>query len=103
MNTAYRLACLSLLLFEGMPTLWIGIASFMMATIGFGGGIVFYNSYLPDIVSEDHYDSVSAKGFSYGYVGSVLLLIVNLAIIMKYERESNEKKNNKNVFLMIKN
>jgi MFS transporter, UMF1 family len=79
------IACLSLLLFKDMSSLWIGMLSFVIATIGFGGGIVFYNSYLPDIASEDKYDSVSAKGFSYGYIGSVLLLIVNLAIIIKHE------------------
>ena len=81
------LACISLFFFEdefffqnGAP-LAIGITGFIIATIGFAGGLVFYNSYLPIIVTEDRYDYVSAKGYSYGYVGSVLLLIVNLVII----------------------
>ena len=36
---------------------------------GFAGGNVFYNAFLPVIVTEDLYDRVSARGFSYGYIG----------------------------------
>ncbi|MGK0362970.1 MAG: UMF1 family MFS transporter [Saprospiraceae bacterium] len=91
------LACIGLTFFEGMSAelpataeynlyqLGIGTICFMLGTIGFAGGLVFYNSYLPLIASEDQYDRVSAKGFSYGYIGSVLLLILNLAIIQKPE------------------
>ncbi|MBP7273405.1 MAG: MFS transporter [Saprospiraceae bacterium] len=76
------LACISLFFFTGMSELFIGTIGFVLATIGFTGGLVFYNSYLPLIVTEDRYDKVSAKGFSYGYVGSVILLIMNLIIIL---------------------
>jgi MFS transporter, UMF1 family len=79
------LACMSLLFFTGMKTLWLGVTGFVLATIGFAGGIVFYNSFLPVIATEDQYDRVSAKGFSYGYVGSIILLITNLIVIQKYE------------------
>lgn len=75
--------CLSLLWFQGMDTLWVGVAGFILAMIGFAGGLVFYNSYLPDIVTEDRYDRVSARGFAFGYVGSVLLLVINLAMLLK--------------------
>jgi UMF1 family MFS transporter len=78
------LACMSLLFFTGMNTLWVGVTGFILATIGFAGGIVFYNSFLPIIATEDRYDDVSAKGFSYGFIGSVILLIVNLVIISNY-------------------
>ena len=78
------LACISLLFFTGMPTLWVGAVGFILATIGFAGGIVFYNSFLPLIATEDRYDDVSAKGFSYGFIGSVILLLVNLVIILNY-------------------
>jgi UMF1 family MFS transporter len=86
------LACISLFFFKGMDAdasqAWnnqqviLGTLAFMLATIGFAGGLVFYNSYLPEIASEDQYDRVSAKGFSYGYIGSVTLLIINLIVIM---------------------
>lgn len=79
------LACMSLLFFTGMGTLWIGVTGFILATIGFAGGIVFYNSFLPLIATEDRYDAVSAKGFSYGFIGSVILLITNLIIISNYK------------------
>lgn len=75
------LACISLFFFTSMSTLWVGITGFVLATIGFAGGIVFYNSFIPIIATEDQYDKVSAKGFSYGFVGSVILLIVNLIVI----------------------
>ena len=84
-TTLGSIACLSLFWFTGMENLSLGIWGFILALIGFAGGQVFYNSYLPVIASEDKLDSVSAKGFSYGYVGSVILLIINLAIIMKHE------------------
>lgn len=54
-----------------------------MGLLGYWGSLVFYNSYLPDIAFESQQDSISAKGFSLGYIGSVLLLIVNLIMVMK--------------------
>lgn len=78
------LACISLMFFTGMPTLWVGVIGFILATIGFAGGIVFYNAFLPVIATEDRYDDVSAKGFSYGYIGSIILLLINLVVIMNY-------------------
>ena len=58
------------------------IPTFVLASIGYSGSIVYYNSFLPDIATEDRFDSLSAKGFSLGYIGSVLLLIVNIAMIL---------------------
>jgi len=55
---------------------------YFFGLIGFWGSLVFYNSYLPDIAFPEQQDSISAKGFSMGYVGSVLLLIVNLVMVM---------------------
>lgn len=78
-------SCIALFLFTGMDNLWFGTIAFMMAMIGFSGGLVFYNSYLHDIVSSEHYDQTSAKGYAYGYIGSVILLIINLAIILNFE------------------
>ncbi len=82
-TTLGSIACISLFFFTSMANLWLGVLGFVLAIIGFAGGQVFYNSYLPEIASEDQLDRVSAKGFAYGYVGSVLLLITNLIIIQK--------------------
>lgn len=89
-TTLGGLACISLFFFEEEfffqnAPIALGLIGFILATIGFAGGQVFYNSFLPLIVTEDRFDSVSAKGFSYGYIGSVILLIINLVIILKPE------------------
>lgn len=59
------------------------VIAFALSIIGWGGSIVFYNSFLPEIATEDRYDSISARGFAFGYVGSVLLLVFNLLMIMQ--------------------
>jgi UMF1 family MFS transporter len=64
---------------------WIGVLTFVFGTIGYAGSIVFYNAFLPEIATEDKFDKLSAKGFSMGYIGGVLLLIVNLIFILKPE------------------
>lgn len=74
-------ACILLYFFSGMTNLTIGILSFMFSIIGFAGGLVFYNSYMPIIASSDKFDRLSARGFAYGYIGSVFLLVGNLLII----------------------
>ncbi len=84
-TTMGAISCISMWFFTNMATLPLGTIAFMLATIGFAGGIVFYNAYLPIIATEDQYDRVSARGFSYGYIGSVILLIANLVTITFYE------------------
>lgn len=78
------LACMALFLFDG-SNIEFGIICSVIASLSYSGSLVFYNSFLPEIVSFDKYDRVSAKGFSYGYVGSVLLLVFNLVMIQKPE------------------
>ena len=77
------LACISLYFFDSKIELWLGTSAFILATIGFSGSLVFYDSYLPLIVTEDRYNKVSAKGYTYGYIGSVILLIGILTMIQK--------------------
>lgn len=76
---------MSLYFFQGIDTLWIGIVFSIFASIGFWGSLVFYNAYLPEVAYSDQQDHVSALGFIYGYIGSVLLLIFNLTMVMKPE------------------
>jgi UMF1 family MFS transporter len=77
-------SCAALFFFT-TDTLLLGVTAFVIAGIGYSGSIVFYNAYLPEIATEDKFDQVSAKGFSLGYIGSVLLLVLNLLLIMKPE------------------
>jgi UMF1 family MFS transporter len=79
------LSCMSLFFFEGVDNLWLGLGGSMLAVIGFAGGQIFYNSFLPLIVSSDHLDRVSAKGFTMGYFGSVILLVTILVMITFYQ------------------
>jgi UMF1 family MFS transporter len=74
-------ACCGLYFFK-LDTLEIGIICFAIAAIGYSGGAVFYNSYLPEIATIDQQDSVSAKGFTYGYIGSVLLQIICFVFVL---------------------
>ena len=78
------LSCMGLYFFD-LENIYIGLAFYFLGLIGFWGSLVFYNSYLPDIAYPEQQDKLSAKGYSLGYIGSVLLLIVNLAMIMKPE------------------
>ncbi len=61
------------------PLWWLGGLFFILANMAFGASIVFYNSYLPDIASEDQRDRVSSYGWAMGYLGDGLLLALNLA------------------------
>ncbi|MDC0177193.1 MFS transporter [Polaribacter sp.] len=76
------LSVMSLYFFEGIDTVWIGIVFTIYASIGFWSSIVFYNSYLPEVAHPEQQDRASAKGFIFGYVGSVILLLINLGMIM---------------------
>ena len=75
-------SCASLYFFTGTENIEYGTIAFALATVGFTGSIVFYNAYLPEIAEEKDHDRVSAKGFALGYVGSVILLVLNLLLIM---------------------
>jgi MFS transporter, UMF1 family len=77
-------SCMALYFFkEG--NYYIGTFAFLFSIVGWGGSIVFYNSYIPEIATEDKYDSLSARGFTMGYLGSVVLLIQNLTMVLKPE------------------
>ena len=77
------LSVMSLYFFEGLATVWIGILFTILASVGFWSSLVFYNAYLPEVAHPVQQDRASAKGFMYGYLGSVLLLILNLIMIQK--------------------
>lgn len=59
-----------------------GIIFFMLAAIGWAGSLVFYNSYLPEIAAPQDMDRISARGFSFGYIGSVICQLIGFALVM---------------------
>jgi MFS transporter, UMF1 family len=71
-----------LMFFVTAPLWWLGGVLFIVANLTFGAAMVFYNSYLPDIASEDQRDRVSSYGWAMGYLGDGILLILNLALYM---------------------
>ena len=78
------LSCIGLFWFD-LEHLVLGLTFYFFGLIGFWGSLVFYNSYLPDIAFKDQQDKLSAKGFSLGYIGSVILLLLCLGMILNYE------------------
>ena len=79
------ISCAAMYFFTGVENLWIGILTAILACIGYSGSIVFYNAFLPEIAEPKDHDRVSAKGFAMGYIGSAILLIINLVMVMKPE------------------
>jgi UMF1 family MFS transporter len=73
-------SCAGLFFFD-RDNIAISMLPFVTATIGYWGSLVFYNAYLPEIASVANQDRVSARGFALGYLGSSLLLIINLVLI----------------------
>ncbi|WP_430927409.1 MFS transporter [Polaribacter marinivivus] len=77
------LSVCSLYFFDEIDTVWIGIVFTILASVGFWASLVFYNAYLPEVAHPEQQDRASAKGFIYGYIGSVILLVINLILIQK--------------------
>jgi len=73
--------CSLLYFFDGSNLGW-GIGCFILASMGFVGSLVFYNAYLPEIAAPEDQDAVSAKGFAYGYIGSVILQVIGFALVV---------------------
>ncbi len=57
----------------------------IIGTIGFSGGNVFYDAFLPEIAEGDEMDRVSSHGFAWGYIGGGILLAINLLMILKHD------------------
>lgn len=89
--TAGSLACAGLFFFQkeagiiAQPSLLFGIACMILACIGYWASLVFYNSFLPEIAAPEDRDRISAKGFAYGYTGSVILQVVCFVFVFKPE------------------
>ena len=76
------ISCMGLYFFE-LDSIYMGMMFYFFALIGFWASLVFYNSYLPDIAHPEQQDFASARGFSMGYLGSILLLILNLSMVLQ--------------------
>lgn len=82
--TMGSLACASLFFFDANH-IELGLVSVIIACVGFWGSLVFYNSYLPEIAAPEDRDRISAKGFTMGYIGSVILQVICFVFVLKPE------------------
>lgn len=92
--------CIGLYWFS-LDHIYLSILFYFMGLIGYWGSLVFYNSYLPDVAFEEQQDRISAKGFSWGYVGSVILLVVNLIMVMSQDTGEAKMKMMRYSFVMV--
>jgi UMF1 family MFS transporter len=76
------LACAGLFFFKPDSSLELPLIFYGLASIGYCGGFVFYNSYLPQIATVDQQDAVSAKGFIYGFVGSIVVQVLCFIVVL---------------------
>ncbi|MBP6378669.1 MAG: MFS transporter, partial [Kaistella sp.] len=85
-------SCMGLAMFTGMQNVFLGLLFSITASVGFWGSLVFYNSFLPDIATPDKQDALSAKGYVYGYLGSVVLVVICLVLIQVFAKTPEEAK-----------
>lgn len=84
-------SCMGLAMFTGMNNVFLGLLFSITASVGFWGSLVFYNSFLPDIATHDQQDALSAKGYVYGYIGSVILVVICLILIQVCAKTAQEQ------------
>jgi MFS transporter, UMF1 family len=96
------IACMGLFLFKGPePNVLFGVGCFVLAAIGYVGSLVFYNSYLPEIADRADRDWISARGFSMGYAGSVLLQLIGFGLVLYFSAKGDETSGLRYTFLLV--
>lgn len=69
-----------------MPASWfVFLVVFIIAKTGYASSLVFYDSMLTDVTSPERMDSVSSKGYAWGYIGSCIPFVVSLVFVLMYE------------------
>lgn len=94
------LACIGLFWFNGNNVGW-GLSCFVLAAIGYIGSLVFYNSYLPEIAEPADQDRISAKGFTMGYIGSVILQVIGFGLVLYFENKDDSTSGPLFTFLLV--
>lgn len=83
-------SCAGMYFFNGNNLVY-GFFTIIMAAIGYEGAVLFYNSFLPRIAPKNQHDQISAKGYAWGYAGSMVLLAINLVIVLNYKKFGFDK------------
>lgn len=96
------ISCIGLYFFAGQqPNVGLGVSLFAFAAIGYVGSLVFYNSYLPEIAAPEDRDRISAKGFSMGYIGSVILQLIGFGLVIYFSGKGDSTSGPRFTFLMV--
>jgi len=96
------ISCSAMFFFRGeQPSVGWGIGCLMLASIGYVGSLVFYNSYLPEIAAPEDRDRISAKGFSMGYVGSVLMQLIGFGLVVYFSGKGDNSSGPLYTFLLV--
>ncbi|MFY0606116.1 MAG: MFS transporter [Cyclobacteriaceae bacterium] len=101
-TTLGAVACMGMFFFTSNNLEW-GIICVVLASLGYSSGLVFYDAYLPEIAPSSMTDKISAKGYSYGYAGSALMLMASLVLITFWESFGFPTKGDatRTVFLLV--
>ncbi|MEQ8583403.1 MAG: MFS transporter [Marinoscillum sp.] len=101
-TTLGAIACMGMFFFTSDTLEW-GIICVLLASLGYSSGLVFYDAYLPEIAPASMTDRISARGYSFGYAGSALMLILSLVLITFYESFGFADKGDatRTVFLLV--
>ncbi len=95
-------ACIGLFWFKGdQPNVLLGTGCFVLAAIGYIGSLVFYNSYLPEIAEPEDRDWVSARGYSMGYIGSVILQLIGFGLVLFFSSKGDNTSGPLYTFLLV--
>lgn len=94
------LACIGMFWFKG-ENIGLGIACFICAVIGYAGGLVFYNSYLPEISAPEDRDRISARGYAMGYIGSVILQVIGFGLVIYFSSKGDQVSGPLFTFLLV--
>lgn len=76
--------CTCLLFFATPGRYLLAAILFIIANIGFAGGNVFYNAFLPKLAKSDELDRLSSLGFAYGYIGGGIALLLVFGLIQGF-------------------
>ncbi len=69
-----------------VPAGWIAfLAIFVIAKVGFSGSLIFYDSMLVDVTSDERMDEVSSQGYAWGYIGSCIPFVLSLGLVLGSE------------------
>ena len=80
--TAFLGAAATMALFLVQNSYQLGGVLFIIANVAFGCSVVVYNSFLPDIATPEERNAVSSRGWALGYVGGIVLLVLNLVLFL---------------------